>query len=89
MKSTMLLLMAALLMGTMAASAIPVRPGQWATLTLADGTTVRAELHGSEYGTWYQDAQGQCYVRQSDCYVRSAEAKTEAGYHNGKKVVIQ
>jgi len=89
MKSTMLLLMAALLMGTMAASAIPVRPGQWATLTLADGTSVRAELRGSEYGTWYQDAQGQCYVRQGDCYVRSAEAKTEAGYHNGKKVVIQ
>lgn len=68
--------MAALLLMAGVASAVPVRPGQWSTLTLADGTTVRAELRGSEYGTWFQDAQGQCYVKQGDRYVRAEEASS-------------
>ena len=29
---------------------------QWRTLTLADGTTVRAEAYGSEHGSWWEDA---------------------------------
>ena len=54
---------AAVLM-SLTASAVPVKPGMWYTLTLADGTTVRAEARGSEYGSWWQDADGQCYVLQ-------------------------
>jgi len=73
----MVLMIVALLLCSMTTNAIPVRPGQWSTLTLADGTTVRAELRGSEYGTWYQDAQGQCYVQQGDCYVRIEEATAD------------
>ena len=59
---------AALLFG-MAAEAVPVRPGQWITVTLADGTTVSVEARGDEYSSWWRDAQGRCYVRQGDTFV--------------------
>ena len=49
---------------SLTASAIPVKRGMWYTQTLADGTTVRAEARGSEFGSWWQDAEGQCYVLQ-------------------------
>ena len=65
MKRFVFLLLAAVLM-SLTASAVPVQPGLWFTLTLADGTTVRAEAHGSEYGSWWEDADGQCYVLQED-----------------------
>ncbi len=45
MKKALLILAAVLV--SLSAVAIPVKPGQWRTLTLADGTTVRAEAHGS------------------------------------------
>ena len=84
MKATKLLTIAALLLCSMAASAIPVKPGQWATLTLADGTTVRAELRGNEHGTWFQDAEGQCYTKQGDAYVatewETIAARRQAAY---------
>ena len=54
---------------SLSAEAIPVSPGQWYTLTLADGTTIRAEARGSEFGSWWEDAQGQCYVLQKGQYV--------------------
>ena len=57
-------ILAAVLM-SLTASAVPVKPGMWYTLTLADGTTVRAEARGSEFGNWWQDADGQCYVLQN------------------------
>ena len=65
MKRFVFLLLTAVLM-SLTASAVPVQPGLWFTLTLADGTTVRAEAHGSEYGSWWEDADGQCYVLQED-----------------------
>ena len=78
MKLARLFLMAALLVGSTTANAIPVSPGHWATLTLADGTTVRAELYGNEFFTWYQDEQGQCYVQQGDTYVKAEAAEVNA-----------
>jgi M6 family metalloprotease-like protein len=63
MKKLSLLIFAAVLM-SLTASAVPVKRGIWRTLTLVDGTTVRAEARGSEYGSWWQDADGQCYVLQ-------------------------
>lgn len=60
---------AAMLLLSLTAKAIPVRPGQWSVVRLADGTTVRVETCGDEYSSWYRDAQGQCYVRQGDTYV--------------------
>lgn len=70
-RTKFLLITLALLLCSMTTNAIPVRPGQWATLTLADGTTVRAEVFGNEYGCWFQDAQGRYYVRQGECYVET------------------
>ena len=54
---------------SLTAGAVPVKPGVWRTLTLADGTTVRAEARGSEFGSWWEDQQGQCYVLQNGQYV--------------------
>ena len=65
MKRFVFLFLAVVVM-SLTASAVPVKPGLWFTLTLADGTTVRAEAHGSEYGSWWEDADGQCYVLQED-----------------------
>lgn len=45
-----------------AADAIPAYPGTWRTLTLADGTQVRAQLRGDEFGSFYIDAKGACYT---------------------------
>ena len=79
MKRTKFILMTVvLLLCSMTTNAIPVRPGMWATLTLADGTTVRAEVFGNEYGCWYQDAQGRYYVRQGDSYVETDRETIDA-----------
>ena len=79
MKSAKLLLITiALLLGSMTTSAIPVKPGMWATLTLADGTTVRAEVFGNEYGCWFQDVEGRCYVRQGDSYIETDRETIDA-----------
>lgn len=72
------IVMAALLMMSGVANAVPVKPGQWRTLTLADGTTVRVEARGDEYSSWWQDAQGQCYVQQGDTFVMTDMATINA-----------
>jgi len=72
------IVMAALLMMAGVAYAVPVKPGQWRTLTLADGTTVRVEARGDEYSSWWQDAQGQCYVQQGDTFVMTDMATINA-----------
>ncbi len=46
----------------LALHAIPALPGQWRTLTLTDGTTVRAQLVGDEVVHYFQDAQGNIYT---------------------------
>lgn len=51
-----------LLSFVMTATALPVKRGQWRTLTLPDGTVVRAEMRGDEGTRWWQDAEGDCYV---------------------------
>lgn len=60
-----------MLLLSLTAEAIPAKPGQWSTVTLADGTTVRVETRGDEYCSWYRDAQGQCYARQGNTYVKT------------------
>lgn len=47
------------------AMAIPAKRGQWKTITLADGTQVRAELRGDEHMHFLQDAEGNKYVRSN------------------------
>ena len=43
--------------------AIPAKPGQWKTITLKNGTTVRVELCGDENCKWYQAADGSKFVQ--------------------------
>ena len=42
--------------------AIPAKRGQWTTLTLADGSQVKATLVGDEHLHYWQDEQGRPYV---------------------------
>ena len=62
--------MLSLVLISLTANAVPVKPRQWKILTLADGTTVRAEAHGSEYGCWWEGDDGQCYVLRDGCFVK-------------------
>lgn len=45
----------------LAANAIPAKRGQWKTLTLVNGSTVKAELVGDEFVRYYRSADGTCY----------------------------
>ncbi len=48
------------------ATAIPAKRGQWKTLTLADGTEVRAELVGDEHGHYWRTEDGKAYAEVAD-----------------------
>ncbi len=50
--------------------AVPAKRGQWKTLTLVDGTQVRAELRGDEFMSYWQAEDGSRYVKAAtaDCY---------------------
>ena len=43
--------------------AVPARRGQWRTITLTDGTRVRAELKGDEFVNFWQTEDGRKFVR--------------------------
>jgi len=60
----------AVLAVTAAALAVPAKRGVWRTVRLADGTEVRVELRGDEFGHYWQSAAGVSYVRDasSDIY---------------------
>lgn len=55
-----------LLLFVLSASAIPAKRGQWTTITLADGSSVYAELRGDEFSRYYRSADGDCYVAAGD-----------------------
>ena len=59
--------------------AIPVKPGQWKTIRLANGTEIKAELKGDEHGHWWQAADGKCYVKvaQTDYYEEAAKEQLQ------------
>ena len=57
-----ILLAAAMVCSALTASAIPAMPGVWRMIRLADGTQVRAQLRGDEYGSYWQTADGACYT---------------------------
>ena len=45
----------------LSAGAVPAKRGQWRTVTLTDGTTVRVEMHGDEHLHFWKDAEGIVY----------------------------
>ena len=57
-----------LLIVTLTISAVPAKPGLWKTITLSNGTEVRAQLVGDEHGHWMQAADGTCYVMKDGVY---------------------
>ena len=58
-------------------SAIPAKQGQWRMLKLKDGTQVKAELIGDEFGHFWQTANGECFVasREEGIYERCDRQK--------------
>lgn len=48
----------------MTALAVPVKPGMWQTVKLKNGTELRVQRVGDEYGHWLQAADGTCYVEK-------------------------
>ena len=77
---------------TVTMMAIPAKRGQWKTLTLQDGTEVRATLVGDEHGHFWKAENGQAYIQQGDVYVAIdaqkaiAKAKARRAKVNAKRV---
>lgn len=51
-----------LLLVTAAVMAVPAKKGLWKTIVLEDGTEVRAQLKGDEFGHFWRTADGKQYV---------------------------
>ena len=66
------------------ASAVPAKPGLFRTLTLSDGTTVRAQLVGDEHGHYWLSADGRAYQQMdgmayfSEVSIETVKAKAQA-----------
>ena len=54
------------LMTTVAAMAIPAKPGVWKTVTLDNGTEVRVRLCGDEHAHFWATEDGRYFIAQSD-----------------------
>ena len=91
MKKTLLVL--ALLVLTLAANAIPAKPGLKKTITLADGTQIVATLVGDEHGHFYRGsdgkaynlATGETYYQEIDAEVVKASAKARRAKANQRR----
>ncbi|MBR7048994.1 MAG: M6 family metalloprotease domain-containing protein [Prevotella sp.] len=65
-----------LLIVTLTISAVPAKPGLWKTITLSNGTEVRAQLVGDEHGHYWQAEDGIAYIQAVDAdYYVPVEAK--------------
>ena len=53
-------------MMVLGASAVPVKPGQWKTLRLIDGTEIMAQLRGDEFGHYWLGTDGRAYSRTAE-----------------------
>ena len=62
LNSRTLILTFGMLCSSVAAYAVPAKPGQWRTITLADGTEVRAELRGDEFCHYWLADDGSAYL---------------------------
>lgn len=56
-----ILLSISTVLAALAIQAMPVKPGIWRNITLADGSVVSAELVGDEHLTYWRTADGACY----------------------------
>lgn len=51
--------------------AVPVRPGQWKTITLASGKSVNVQFKGDERLHFWEDADGGRYVEKDGVFVKT------------------
>ena len=54
---------------TMTMMAVPAKRGVWKTLKLQDGTEVRAQLSGDEFGASWRGVDGKNYIKSGDSFV--------------------
>lgn len=54
---------------TVTMMAVPAKRGVWKTLKLQDGTEVRAQLVGDEFGACWRGVDGKNYVKSGDSFV--------------------
>ena len=75
-----LLTSAILLCSALAATAVPAKRGQWQTVALNDGGTVRVQLVGDEYQHWFQSEDGTRYAidEQTGLYAPLASSEFTA-----------
>lgn len=73
--------------------AVPAKRGQWKTITLADGSQVRAELRGDEHMRAWFTADGRCYQLIDNEYketdVKTLKAKAKARKASGSMRRVQ
>ncbi len=50
---------------SLAANAVPAKRGMWRVVTLADGSKARVELRGDEFFSYWADAKGRAFRRDS------------------------
>lgn len=78
-----------LLFLTVAMMAVPAKKGLWKTIVLEDGTEVRAQLRGDEFGHYWQTADGMRYMAANGQYVeqtpdarqKAAQRRVQAQLH--------
>lgn len=74
------------------ASAVPAKPGLFRTLTLSDGTTVKAQLVGDEHGHYWLSADGRAYQQMDgtthfeEADITVIQSKANARRANRRKV---
>ena len=61
---------------TIAMMAVPAKKGVWKTLKLQDGTEVRAQLVGDEFGHLWVDEAGKAYAEQNNTQIYKQVEKT-------------
>ena len=72
--------------------AVPAKRGQWKTITLADGSQVRAELRGDEHMRAWFTADGRCYqlidneYKETDVKTLRAKAKARRASSSMRRV---
>ena len=57
-----------LLLAVTAVMAVPAKRGLWKTITLSDGTEMKATLQGDEFGHYWKGIDGKKYVKSGDTY---------------------
>ena len=73
------LLTLSLMLVTAAVMAVPAKKGLWKTIVLEDGTEVRAQLKGDEFGHYWQTADGMRYMAANGQFVeQTPDARQKA-----------